>query len=281
MTYDSRELARVRNPVLLLSAAAWIWLLVDPGGLMMQAHCAATVFGGGLPLPASLPMLLAMNPPASLAAGWGLMLVAMMSPALILPIGHLRLRSFKRRRARAIVLFVAGYAAIWMAVGGVLLAGALAVGWLAPNSYLPAAGVTLLAIVWQLSPVKQRCLNRCHAHTELAAFGVAADLDALRFGASHGVWCAGSCWALMLSSMLLPRGHVAAMALVAVLTFSERLEYPRPPRWRWRGLGKVSRIAVAQARIRLQALQRRPAAGCAGAGVESPRLPVRAARLPK
>jgi predicted metal-binding membrane protein len=280
MTYDPREIARVRNPVLLLSAAAWIWLLVDPGGLMMQAHCAATVFGG-LPLPASLPMLLAMNPPASLAAGWGLMLVAMMSPALILPIGHLRLRSFKRRRARAIVLFVAGYAAIWMAVGGVLLAGALAVGLLAPNSYLPAAGVTLLAIVWQLSPVKQRCLNRCHAHTELAAFGVAADLDALRFGASHGVWCAGSCWALMLSSMLLPRGHVAAMALVAVLTFSERLEYPRPPRWRWRGLGKVSRIAVAQARIRLQALQRHPAAGCAGVGVEGPRPPVRAARLPK
>jgi predicted metal-binding membrane protein len=259
MTYEPRELARVRNPVLLLSAAAWIWLLVDPGGLMMRAHCAATV-SGGLPLPASLSslsMLLAMNPPASLAAGWGLMLVAMMSPALILPIGHLRLSSFKRRRVRAIVLFVAGYAAIWMAVGGVLLAGALMVGWFAPNSYPAAAGAILLAIVWQLSPVKQRCLNRCHAHTELAAFGVAADLDALRFGASHGVWCAGSCWALMLSPMLLPRGHVAAMAIVAVLTFSERLERPQPPRWRWRGLGKVSRIAAAQARIRLQALQKK------------------------
>jgi predicted metal-binding membrane protein len=256
MIHDPRELARVRNPVLLLSAAAWIWLLVDPGGLMMQAHCAATG-SGGLPPSASLPMLLAMYPPASLAAGWGLMLVAMMSPSLILPIAHLRLRSFKRRRPRATVLFVAGYAAIWMAVGGVLMAGALAARLLAPDSYLPAAGVTLFALVWQLSPVKQRCLNRGHAHTELAAFGVAADLDALRFGASHGVWCAGSCWALMLSPMLLPQGHVAAMAIIAVLTFSERLEHPRPPRWRWRGLGKVSRIAAAQARIRLQALLHR------------------------
>ncbi len=244
MTHDPRERARVRNRVLLLSAAAWTWLLVDPGGLMMQAHCAATC-AGGLPLPAALPTVLAMIPPASLAAGWGLMLVAMMSPALILPIGHVRLRSFKRRRARAVVLFVAGYAATWMAVGCVL----------------PAGGI-LLAIVWQLSPVKQRCLspvkqrclNRCHAQTELAAFGVAADLDALRFGASHGAWCAGSCWALMLSPMLLPRGHVAAMAIVAVLIFSERLEHPRPPRWRWRGLGKVTRIAAVQARIRLQVL---------------------------
>ncbi len=254
MTEDPRELARVRNPVLLLSAAAWIWLLVDPGGSMMHAHCAATS-SRGLSLSAALPMLLAMNPPAKLAAGWGLMLVAMMAPALILPIGHVRLRSFKRRRARAIVLFVAGYAALWMGVGGVLLAASLALGWWAPHSYLPAGGI-LLAIVWQLSPFKQRCLNRCHAHTELAAFGAAADLGALRFGVAHGVWCVGSCWALMLSPLLLPLGHVAAMAIVAVLTFSERLEHPKPPRWRFRGLGKVSRIAAAQARIRLEPLWR-------------------------
>lgn len=229
--------------MLLLSAAAWIWLLAGPGGSTM-AHCAA-MGSGGLP------------PAASLAAGWGLMLVAMMSPALIVPIGDLRLRSLKRRRARATALFVAGYAAVWMAAGGVLTAGALAAGWLMPNSYLPAAGAILLAAVWQLSPAKQRCLNRCHAPTGLAAFGAAADLDALRFGVSHGVWCAGSCWALMLAPMLLSRGHAAAMALVAVLTFSERLEHPRPPRWRWRGLGKVSRIVAARARIHL-ALPRSP-----------------------
>lgn len=257
MTQDPRELARVRNPVLLLSAAAWIWLLADPGGSLVHAHCPA-MLSGSLPLPDLLPMLLAMNPPASLAAGWGLMLVAMMAPMLILPISHLRLQSFKRRRPRAIALFVAGYAGIWMAAGGVLLAGALAAGSLAPDSYLPAAGVILLAIVWQASPVKQRCLNRCHAHTGLAAFGVAADLGALRFGASHGIWCVGSCWALMLAPMLLPRGHVAAMAAVAVLMLCERLENPGPPRWRWRGLGKASRIVAAQARIRLQALRQRP-----------------------
>lgn len=256
MIYDPRELARVRNPVLLLTAAAWIWLLADPGGSMVHAHCGA-MLSGNLPLPELLPMLLAMNPPASLAAGWGLMLVAMMAPALILPISHVRLQSFKRRRARAITLFVAGYAAVWMAAGGVLLAAMLAAGYLAPDSYLPAAGVILLAIIWQFSPVKQRCLNRCHAHTGLAAFGAEADLGALRSGASHGIWCAGSCWALMLAPMLLPQGHVVGMAIVTVLTVSERLEPPRPPRWRWRGLGKASRIVAAQARIRLQALRQR------------------------
>lgn len=256
MISDPRELARVRNSVLLLTAAAWIWLLAAPGGSMVHAHCAATI-SGSLPLPELLPMLLAMNPPVSLAAGWALMLVAMMAPTLILPISHVRLSSFKRRRARATTLFVGGYAAVWMAIGVVLLAGVLAAGYFAPDSYLPAAGVTLLAIVWQFSPVKQRCLNRCHAHGELAAFGVAADLGALCSGASHGIWCAGSCWALMLAPMLLPQGHVAGMAIVTVLTFSERLERPSPPRWRWRGLGKASRIVAAQARIRLQAFRQR------------------------
>lgn len=257
-TYDARELARVRNCVLLLSAITWMVLLVEPGSMRMFAHCPATK-SGAMPLPALLQMLLAMNPPASLAAGWALMLVAMMSPVLIQPVCHIRRRSFTHRRARAIALFVAGYAAIWMALGGVLLGMDLAVRLLAPQSYLPAAGVVLIALVWQFSPIKQRCLNRCHAHTELAAFGAAADFDALRFGVTHGIWCAGSCWALMLFPMLLPLGHVAAMAAVAVLIFGERLEPPRPPGWRWRGLGKAIRIVVVQARIRLHARRSGPA----------------------
>jgi predicted metal-binding membrane protein len=205
-------------------------------------------------------MLLAMNPPACVAAGWALMLVAMMSPVLIAPVCHVRLRSFSHRRARSIAIFGAGYAVIWMAVGGVLVAIELAAKLLAPQSYLPAAGVVLIALVWQFSPIKQRCLNRCHAHTELAAFGAAADFAALRFGMTHGIWCAGSCWALMLLPMLLPRGHVVAMAVVAILIFSERLEEPMRPCWRWRGFGKVIRIVVAQARIRLHALRLGPAA---------------------
>ena len=261
MTDDPQEFGRVRNPVLLLSAAAWIGLLLAPGA-PMPAHGAA-MGAHGQPHSASLPMLLATSAPAALAAGWGLMLVAMMSPALIPPILHVRLSSFRRRRARATALFAAGYAAVWMAAVVILLAAALAIGAirsLAPNPYLPAAGALLLAVVWQPSPAKQRCLNRCHAHPELAAFGLAADLGALRFGLSHGIWCAGSCWALMLLPLLLPRGHVAAMALATVLILGERLEHPRPPRWRWRGLGKASRIVTAQARIRLAALSAQPSA---------------------
>ena len=216
---------------------------------MPRAHCPVTDSGASL---VSFQMLLEMNPVSSLTAGWALMLVAMMSPTLIAPIHHILKRSFKRRRARSVALFVVGYAAIWMAAGGLLIAATLILNLLAPRSYLPVIAVGIVAFVWQCSPIKQRCLNRGHNHSELAAFGIAADLDALRFGITHGVWCVGSCWALMLFPMLLLEGHFVAMAAVSFLIISERLEQPRPLTWRLHLRGKLMRILIAQTRIRLK-----------------------------
>lgn len=248
MTISTRERARVNILVLLISAIAWAVLLVNAGSTATLSHCPVTDSGAS---PVSFRALLEMNPLSSLTAGWALMLVAMMAPTLIAPIHHVRERSFKRRRARSVALFAVGYAAIWAAAGGVLIAAVLTLNLLAPQSYLPAAGAGVIALVWQCSPVKQRCLNRGHNHSELAAFGVAADLGALRFGGTHGVWCVGSCWALMLLPMLLPQGHFAAMAVVSYVMASERLEGPRPLGWHLRFPGKLMRIAVAQTRIRL------------------------------
>jgi predicted metal-binding membrane protein len=252
MTISPQERARIYIPILLISTITWVMLLVNPGSIMTLAHCPVTVSGASL---VSFKMLLAMNPPSSITAGWALMLVAMMSPTLIAPIGHIVERSFKRRRARSVALFVVGYAAIWMTAGSVLLAARLVLSSLAPQSYLPAAVVGLIAFVWQCSPIKQQCLNRGHNHSELAAFGIAANRDALRFGITHGVWCVGSCWALMLFPMLLTEGHFAAMAAVTFLMISERLEQPRPLSWRVSLRAKLMRIVIAQTRIRLHGLR--------------------------
>jgi predicted metal-binding membrane protein len=257
MTYEPREFARVAKGVLWPSVIAWLVLLLQPGGMTVAAHCLSAE-SGAVPSSKSFQMILAMNPPASLLMGWAVMVVAMMSPVLSAPICHIRLRSFTDRRTRAVTLFVFIYLMFWMALGSILLAIKLATTVFLPQSYLPLAGVALIAVVWQFSPIKQLCLNRCHAHGQLSAFGLSADFDALRFGTTHGIWCAGSCWALMLFPMLLPRGHVASMAAVAILIFSERLEEPNHPCWRWRGLGKALRIVIAQARIRLHACRSLP-----------------------
>lgn len=249
MTYEPREFGRVRNAALLVSATAWAVLLFDPGGKALAVHCSMPA---GAPAPdASLQMFLAMNPPVPLAMGFAVMLVAMMAPVLIAPICHIRLRSFRSRRTRSVALFVPAYAALWMALGFALLMIGVTVSWIAPRSYLPAGVVAIVALIWQTSPIKQRCLNACNGQVELAAFGAAADYSVVRFGLVHAIWCAGSCWALMLFPMVLTRGHLPAMAAVTLLISAERLEPPALVRWRWRGLGRVARIAITQARIRL------------------------------
>lgn len=220
---------RVRVPLLAVSAAAWTLLLVQPHEAMV---CV-------------MPSM--RWTPASLFTASALMFAAMMVPLIGAPVLHVRERSFANRRRRATALFVAGYGVPWIAAGIVLL---LASSWvLAAESSLLLV-VTIAAIaVWQCSPMKQRCLNRGHAHTELSAFGVKADLDALRFGLGHAWWCAGSCFALMLLPMLLTRGHLAVMAGVTLWLAGERLERPAPPRWRLRGPAHVVRIIVGQARV--------------------------------
>jgi predicted metal-binding membrane protein len=232
MIYNSEEWARLRNVVLAVSLLAWVVILLEP---RVSPCCSAK------DAIMSWQMLLAANPPGPLAGHWALMLLAMMAPMLVAPIYHIRISSFDRRRMRSTILFAAGYGMIWMAAGVVIVAVELMVAWLLPRSYLPAAIVGIIAVIWQASPFKQRCLNRCHSHRPLAAFGIAADLDVFRFGLEHGLWCTGSCWAAMLFPMLLPEGHFVAMAAVAVLMFCERLDPPRVPAWRWRGFGTAGR----------------------------------------
>ena len=251
MSATAQDYARLRNVVFGLSLLAWLILLRPVPATMGAAraggpqtvswcgtampllvpHAGAGPSGAvGGPQPGPAPAL-----PWAWMGAWALMLVAMMLPTLVQPLYHIRLSSFSRRRMRASALFVAGYGAVWLAAGGGLWALARAARSLEAPASLLAAGAALGALVWQASPLKQRCLNRCHRHRPLAAFGARADWDALRMGLTHGGWCTGSCWAAMLLPLLLGHGHLAAMAAVSLLVFCERLDPPGTPAWRWRG----------------------------------------------
>ena len=233
MVYDRQLAAGLRFHVLGASVAAWILMLGWPawsGDALPASLCSA---GSAAWL---TPDWL-----VSAGLGWLLMVVAMMLPMSIPALAHIRLSTFAQDRRRAIALFLGGYGALWLMAGWAMKAIEMLVRNAATDLHLPAlAAAAVLALVWQVSPAKQCCLNRCHAHPPLAAFGWPAARDALALGLRHGVWCVGSCWALMLLVLLLPQGHVAGMVAAAVLMFSERLDPPRPPAWRLRGLRPVS-----------------------------------------
>jgi predicted metal-binding membrane protein len=162
-----------------------------------------------------------------------------------------------------VLLFSAGYAALWMAAGVPLVAASQAVH--ASASPLAAAGLAALGVLlWQVSPLKQVCLNRLHGHPALAAFGFRADVDALRYGLVHGFWCVGSCSGSMLLPMLFPGAHLPLMLLVSLWMWGEPLERPAPPSWRWRAPLKALRLVAAQLQRRVPGLRSVAARSVAG-----------------
>jgi predicted metal-binding membrane protein len=177
------------------------------------------------------------------------MVAAMMLPLIPAPLRHVYDRSFARRRGRAMALFIAGYSILWMGAALALEAVALATRWAAPASLAGFVAALAAAAVWQASPCKQWCLNRCHRRFHLAAFGAAADRDAFVFGLTHGASCVGACWALMLLPLSVANLHLPVMAAVALFVAAERVERPAPPTWQWRGPGKVLRTAAARLRL--------------------------------
>jgi predicted metal-binding membrane protein len=252
MNISKRDLIVIRGVVLAVSVLTWILLLYNPGHIMTIEHCHVSASG---PSAKSLKMLLDMNPFANQLLGWGLMVVAMMLPKLIIPIEYISACSLKRNRLVLCLLFVFGYIGIWLLAGVFLIALIIGFNLWMPLSFVPAIIVGLIALVWQFSPVKQYSLNQGHDHWNLPAFGWPAMRSSLLFGGMHGVWCIGAGWALMLFPMLLPRGHNMAMIAVTFIMLSEHLEHPKAPRWRMAWRAKLFRIASAQTEMAIKRLR--------------------------
>jgi predicted metal-binding membrane protein len=233
-----------------ISVVAWSVLALYGGEFALAAFCSTETLRA-IPLSVSFDLALLLNSPGKLAAGWALMIAAMMSPLLIAPLRHVQERSFAKRRARAMFLFAAGYMAVWMAAGMGLQAMALAARWAEPAPLTGLGLAAVIAVLWQVSPAKQWSLNRCHHRPHLAAFGAAADRDAFGFGLANGVPCVGACWALMLLPLFLVQAHLLAMVAVTLFILAERLENPAPLAWCWRGPGRALRIVATQARMHL------------------------------
>jgi predicted metal-binding membrane protein len=232
-----------------ITMLAWGMISLRPDDMMPPAFCAGAPLGSDASVLFYLAAALGL--PAKLAMGWTLMIAATMPPLVLQPLRHVRDRSFARRRAYAMVSFGVGYATVWLAAGAVLQLLALACRLAMPGAAAIPAGGILIVGLWQISPLKQRCLNGCHRRPSLAAFGVRAECDVFAFGVTHGMWCVAACWALMLLPLLSVHGHLPVMIAVGLFLLGERFERPAPPAWRLRGPRKAVRIVVAQLRIRL------------------------------
>jgi predicted metal-binding membrane protein len=160
---------------------------------------------------------------------WVVMMAAMMFPS-VAPTVALYSRMAGERSRLLPLLFSGGYLVTWTAAGvtafALAAAGAAIAGdvlaWDSAGRWI--AGATLiLAAVYELTPLKDVCLNKCRSPL---GFLVGAWRDgprgAVEMGTKHGAWCVGCCWALMASLFALGLMSIVWMAFVAALIAAEK-----------------------------------------------------------
>jgi len=172
-------------------------------------------------------------------AGWLLMIVAMMLPTSLPLIAMFQTITRQHPRPRQLIgLLVAGYLAVWLASGVVTHAGYAAwyalverTSWLRANAWSLGASIVLLAGVYQLTPLKYYCLDRCRSPLSFIAAhwrGGSARLQALRLGLHHGLFCVGCCWSIMLLMFVVGSSNLGWMlALGAVMAIEKNVSWGR------------------------------------------------------
>ena len=161
------------------------------------------------------------------AAVWALMMTAMMLPT-IAPFAALYTRTLTDHRARRITELAGGYLLVWTAAAG----PAYGLAWLAEDlvSHRPTAatalgaGIFAAAGVYQLTPIKDRCLARCRSPLGfLLSYGsYRGRLRDLRVGISHGAFCLACCWALMAVFVAVGIMNLLAMVVLTVVVLAEK-----------------------------------------------------------
>jgi predicted metal-binding membrane protein len=165
--------------------------------------------------------------------GWILMTIAMMLPTSIplLVVFHSICRS-RANRPLLIALVVFGYLAAWLAFGVAAYAATIGIGraannlsWIQNRPWMLAAGILLLAGLYQFSPLKYRCLDKCRSPFSFIAghwHGGREHAEAFLLGVSHGIFCVGCCWALMLLMIPIGAGNLGWMLMLAVVMAVEK-----------------------------------------------------------
>jgi predicted metal-binding membrane protein len=217
-----RAAAFERVPLLALGVAAVAWVALftatvsDTGSRLYNASMSA-----GAGVASKLEFL----------GGWELMVIAMMLPSSLGFFALLRVVTGGDRLAivrRA--LAGAGYALVWAAAGCVAMTigptiyrvGAVHL-WVDALASVFAGSVLVLAGAFQFSTLKHRCLAVCGnpgsflmRHYRRGAGGAAA------LGIRYGLACLGCCWALMIVMVVLGRGSLYVMMVLALIMFVER-----------------------------------------------------------
>jgi predicted metal-binding membrane protein len=198
--------------LLLIAAAAWVFVVLSSGHDHMAMAMPLTV-GGGF----------------AYVAGWTVMMTAMMLPSALPMIA---LYGVIRRSAAGVAakgapaaVFTLVYLGTWAATGGpVYLAHAWLMALPGPALAYGVAATLVAAGLYQLSPLKQVCLRACRSPLGfLMRRWRAGWRGSLALGWSHALYCLGCCWALMLVLVAAGAMGLPWVLLITALVAAEKV----------------------------------------------------------
>jgi len=154
---------------------------------------------------------------------WTAMMAGMMLPSTV-PL--LRLDYATAGSRGRVGALAGGYLLVWVAFGGIVLAVDAVAGdrLLGMHGRRLTAALLAVAALYQLLPVKQRCLARCRTPLARLLVGWRDGLGgAARMGVENGLWCAGCCVGLMVALLALGVMSWAWMVLVGAVILVEKV----------------------------------------------------------
>jgi predicted metal-binding membrane protein len=194
--------------LLVIAGVAWLAVIALARGM--------SAMGGtmGLGLLAFIPV-------------WTLMMAAMMLPS-VAPVAILYERSITDNRILRLAVFAASYIVVWGLAGVPAFAIAAALSSVSMDHpqitrYI-AAGIFLVLGLYQVSPLKDKCLSHCRSPFSLLMHyaNFHGPLRDLRAGTHHAVYCLGCCWALMLVLVVAGIMNVLVMIVLAAVILIEK-----------------------------------------------------------
>jgi predicted metal-binding membrane protein len=221
----TRSQRTVVIPLLMaLIALAWLTLWAwgqSPYGRFLNHNALSLAdFSNGLIVPL-------------IVTGWTVMIVAMMLPTS-LPLLAMFHRMTRQRpdRLQLVWLLIFGYLGVWTLFGlvaifcdGLLHEAVEQNVWLETNAWLIGAGILVVAGLYQFTPLKYYCLEKCRSplHFLMTHWQGRHDrANAFRLGVRHGLFCLGCCWSLMLLMFAVGAGNLGWMLLLGALMAIEK-----------------------------------------------------------
>lgn len=159
---------------------------------------------------------------------WGGMMTAMMLPA-VAPVATLYARTIRTNRGARLTLFVAGYLAVWALAGVPAYYVLRVVDHFAADSDTALRNIAVITLlttgVYQLTPLKSRCLRHCRSPiSQLLHYGnMKGRLRDLKVALHHAAYCLGCCWALMALFVAFGVMNVWLMIGLAAMVLAEKV----------------------------------------------------------